>query len=351
MKRERLLIAVGATGGHIYPALALAEELRGKCSLFFIGSDRGLAESIITRAGFHFEKVWSRPWAGRTIFEKAASAVSFIFGVFSCQRRISEIKPFAVLGTGSFATVPVLLTCCLLSVPFYILEADVKPGMTTRFFSRSAKKIFLSFEETEKYLPGISVSLYTGSPVRRTIGNVPKSEALKKFGLSGDSKIILVFGGSQGSSTIEKAFFEMCRKFGIPLNAKVIASAGKFSEGLYAQCGEDVIVRDYIEDMASAYACADIVVSRAGAVTVAEIVAAGKPAILVPLAIARGHQADNARQLEMLGTGVVIRENELTAESLHENIKKILNSEGTSVLYPRKKDSVKIIAEEMLNES
>ncbi|MBN1151229.1 UDP-N-acetylglucosamine--N-acetylmuramyl-(pentapeptide) pyrophosphoryl-undecaprenol N-acetylglucosamine transferase [candidate division WOR-3 bacterium] len=348
MRRSKLIIAVGATGGHIYPALACAEELKIRCELVFLGSERGLGEKLLKSSGFRFEKIKSNPWAGKTLVEKLRALFSFISGTIMSLKIMSREKPFAVFATGSFTTVPVLAACVLSALPFFIFEPDVEPGMTTKYFGVKAKKIFLSYEDTREHLPKTHRTLFTGTPVRARIGKVPFEEAREKFGFSKNDKVILVFGGSQGSAKIEKTFFEMCEKYGVPENAKIIASSGKFSQGLFEKCGQRILCMNYIEDMPSAYACADTVVARAGAMTVAELITAKKFSVLIPLPIARGHQEENARQLEKLGWAIVLKENELDAPVLYEAVKTALAKNlDKKENYHRMKNSARLIAREI----
>ncbi len=355
MKKLRLLIAVGTTGGHVYPALSVAQEAKERADVIFSGIGKGMSEKIVNNAGYAYVKILSLPWAGKRLSEKISSALVLFWGIYSCVRKILGIKPNAVFGTGSFATVPVILSCIILSVPIYIFEADIKPGMTTRLFCRFSKKVFLAFSDTVKYLPGSVRAVHTGTPVRKEIGKVKRKEALKKFNLLPDRKVVLVFGGSQGSQILEKTFYEMYRKFGIPKKAQLLASSGKFSIGLFEKCGEKPIVLDYISDMASAYACADVVLSRSGAMTVAELSASGTPSVLVPLKLARGHQIDNARHLEKKGTAIIITEERLNAETLYNSIEKAFEKKY-SVSKPRENltlrrcNPARLIIEEILDE-
>ncbi|MBN1620293.1 UDP-N-acetylglucosamine--N-acetylmuramyl-(pentapeptide) pyrophosphoryl-undecaprenol N-acetylglucosamine transferase [candidate division WOR-3 bacterium] len=355
MKKARLLIAVGTTGGHLYPALSVAKEAKEKAEIYFSGIGKGMSEKIVNEEGYAYLEIASLPWAGKKLSEKIGSLLVLFRGVYFCARKIQGIKPNAVFGTGSFATVPVMLSCIILSVPIYIFEADTKPGMTTRLFCRFSKKVFLAFSETSKYLPATVRTVHTGTPVRKEIGKVKRKEALEKFNLSPDRKVILVFGGSQGSQTLEKTFYDMYKNFGIPGEAQLLASSGKFSIGLFEKCGEKPIVFRYIDDMASAYACADVVLSRSGAMTVAELSASGTPSVLVPLKLARGHQIDNALQLEKKGIAVIIDEERLNAKTLYDSIEKAFEK-NYSELKPRENishircDPARLISEEIINE-
>jgi len=321
----RVLMAAGGTGGHIFPALAVAEEIaRRKTSsaqFQFLGTARGLESRLIERAGFPYRAIRAAGLKGirgwRRLTNAAVLPRTFLesFGV------LRVFRPDAVVGMGGYVAGPVLLEAALLHVPTVLIEPNASPGFTNRILSGIVTRAALGFEETAKYF-GAKARL-TGLPVRRAFFEIPPREHRAPF-------TILVFGGSQGSAALNRCLIES-----LPLMAgrawRIIHQTGErelsFVSDAYRGAGIAGEVRAFIDDMPSMFASADLIVCRAGASTIGELMAAGRAAVLVPFPGATDqHQLENARALERAGAARVIGQAELSPARLMAEIGELLAS-------------------------
>jgi UDP-N-acetylglucosamine--N-acetylmuramyl-(pentapeptide) pyrophosphoryl-undecaprenol N-acetylglucosamine transferase len=335
----RAIFTCGGTGGHIYPALAVAAELMRrdkKTEILFIGSDNGMEKGIITGRGFKFRAVCARPYVRRAIFRNLVNLVFNIKAVFDAKRLIKEFKPAFVYGTGGFVSFPVIFAANLQKVRTGIHEPNMYPGLANRWLAGWVNVITAGFAETLRFFPQEKTKV-TGNPVRESIGRIKRPAGTKKFGLSSRARNILVMPGSRAARKINAVVMEA-----LPELEKEVKNCA-----LLWMCGAaeyDIISREiksfkrikirlfkFIEDAPSAYAACDCAILRAGASTLSEIAAAGMPSLLVPYPHATdNHQEKNARVLEAQKLATVIRDAELTANWLVEAVKKLLSKKENS---------------------
>lgn len=329
----KILIAVGASGGHIYPAVAVAEVLQQYNQVYYTGGIRGLERKILSSMENQLFAVRILPWAGADILNrlKALWLLSW-----STIRSINFIKSKSIkvlLSSGSYSSSAAILAAVICRLPLVMLEIDCQPSITTRKFGRFAKCIALAHPDAIDQLPPHWKVKYTGIPFRKNLidsrNSLTKTKARKELGLDQNSQIILIVAGSQGSQKIEKTVHQMISNYSLPHKRIFIASAGKFSSGDYYQLSrsytDQFITKDYIENISLYYAACDLVISRAGAMTIGELNLWKKPAILIPIKQARGHQLNNAMSLIKTGTAYLLEESELNACGLHEAVEKMLN--------------------------
>lgn len=307
----RVVIAGGGTGGHLYPGIGLAQEFRRQeegAEILFVGRAGGMDERLLNREGLRFqglrvEGVVGKRGRGKTLLMLPGA-------LWGALRILTRFKPGCVIGMGGYASGPLLVAATLVGIRRVILEPNVIPGVTNRILAPFVDYVVVAFEETEKYMRS-SHLLVLGNPVRR--------EILEGGGYC-DTRTLLVFGGSQGAHSINRAMveaLEYLREKKIFIIHQTGEKDFEWVQEVYLKRGYPARVEPYIYDMAPALRQADLVVSRAGATTVAELTACGRPALLIPFPHAsHNHQEANAALLERTGAAVVLRDEGLTGRLL-----------------------------------
>jgi UDP-N-acetylglucosamine--N-acetylmuramyl-(pentapeptide) pyrophosphoryl-undecaprenol N-acetylglucosamine transferase len=320
----RLLLAGGGTGGHVFPALAVAAAARRRgAEVSFVGSTHGMEARLVPERGIEFHALPARPVLGRGPLGKASAALTLVASTWRARRLAVRLRPDAVLGTGGYVSAAPVLGARMAGKPVVLLEPNAEPGGANRALSRLASGACIAFRDTADQLA--CVSWLTGVPVRDELfaiaDGLPESAETH----------VLVLGGSQGAQQLNLAVPAAVAALRPPLAALRIVH----------QCGERhveatraawsavttparVEVVPFLADVPAAMAAAHLVVSRAGAITLAELCAAGRPSLLVPLAIAAGHQEGNAAALERAGAARVLRSGEVTTERLTAELAALL---------------------------
>lgn len=313
---ESIVLTTGGTGGHVFPALAVAKEISSRyphCEILFLGG-KGPEREMVERAGIKFKGLPAKGIVGGGL-KKLLSSFWIAGGLFMSVLQLLRFKPDVVIGFGGYAGFCPVLAAKMLGIPCAIHEQNSVPGVTNRILGRFVKKVFASFDDEAGAFPKDKVVL-TGNPVRK--------EIVDSYTECNNSEV-LIFGGSQGASAINAAMIEALpklKKTGI----KLLHQTGKNDlnkvRKAYSDAGYDEdCVRPFILDMAEAYKNAALVVCRSGASTIFEIAAAGKPAIFIPFPHAtHDHQTSNARRLVNIGAAEIITQNELSGEKLAQTI-------------------------------
>ncbi|GAQ25499.1 undecaprenyldiphospho-muramoylpentapeptide beta-N-acetylglucosaminyltransferase [Tepidanaerobacter syntrophicus] len=336
-KNKKFIFAGGGTGGHIYPAIAIASGLKRKypdSDILFIGTGKQLEKDIVEEAGFPLKIIHAKGFERKLSIDTLRSLHQLILGAADSIKILKEEKPDLVIGTGGYTAGPVVFFASLMGIPCAIHEQNVIPGVTNKILSQFAKKIFISFPESANYFPKNKVIL-AGNPVRPEITKGTRREALEKFGLSPNMPTVLSFGGSQGAMSLNNAIYYVIKTLIKSKEFQLIHVTGKNNYSKIMQSLMDdkidlgsashIVIKPYINDMENAYAAADLIISRAGALTIAELSACGKPAILIPLpSAANRHQDFNAALMEKNGAAIVIYEKDLTGEKLYKSICNII---------------------------
>ncbi len=315
----RIVIAGGGTGGHVIPALAIAQQLKKQFSaeVLFIGTARGIETRLVPQAGFPLELIQVGALKNVSLMTRAKTMFDLPRAIAASSRMLSEFDPEVVIGVGGYASGPAMVAAIRRRLPTLAFEPNVVPGFANRMIARWVSAAAVHFEETCQYFPHCRV---TGVPVRAAFFSIaPKS---------GGVPTLLVFGGSQGARAINQAMTTPESLRGLLANIPgihVIHQTGQrdYDQVLaaYRQSGILSEVHKFIDDMPASFARADLLVCRSGASTVGEITAAGKPAIFVPFpAAADDHQNVNARALERAGAAVVVEESNLDAAYLVDTI-------------------------------
>lgn len=323
----RVLIAAGGTGGHIYPAIAVADEVmrRDKRSLVrFVGTARGLETRLVPQAGYELSLIESAGLKNVGWRNRARGLYLLPRSFRAARRVIRECSPNIVVGAGGYVTGSVLLTASFLRRPTLVMESNALPGWTNRRLARFVDRAAVSFEASLPFFRGKGV--VTGNPVRREFFEIPRKMR------DGACFSILVFGGSQGARAINEAVIAAL-KF-LEQQKSVLRITHQTGEADYenvrrgytqANWVDEVEVRSYLDDMVSEYSKADLIVCRAGATTSAELIAAGKAAMMIPFPFAADdHQRRNAEALEAAGAARMILQRDLTGERLAREITKLI---------------------------
>lgn len=326
----RIVLTGGGTGGHIYPALTIADEVRRQApavEFLYVGTAGGLEADLVPRAGLPFAAIAAGGLVRTSPVQMLRGALRMAAGVWQAIGILRRFRPRAVLATGGYVSGPVLLAARLLGVPYLLWEGNAFPGSTVRLFSRWAAATFIPYPESRRYFPPRARLLCVGNPVRREVLAADRDQARAALGYGPADQVVLVAGGSQGARGIHQALAQAApRLLARPAVRLLVATGPRQYEAvvdLWRQQGIDplahpaVRLERYIYDMPQALAAADVGVFRAGATTCAEVAARGLPAVLVPFPYAtHNHQEYNARALERRGGAVVILERDLTGPAL-----------------------------------
>ncbi len=332
--KKRIIITGGGTGGHIFPGIAIARELSKypEVSVLYVGKEDGPESKWVPDSGFAFEGIRAAS------FPRGISARLFTFwfefarSLARAGRILEKFGPDAVFSTGGYVSVPVSLAASLRGIPVGLFEPNVVPGLAARFSALFSKGVFVGFEETLKRFSKRRTQ-WTGIPVREEIVTAQKAKARESFGLNPSTPTLLMLGGSQGAHSLNQHMTDVLQFLGEgeqPVQAILMTGWTDYRKTVdrLEKCAIKVVLRPFISNIHEAYASADLVVARAGAMTCAEILSRGLPAVFIPYPHASGHQEMNARALEKAGSAVVITERELSEENLTRTLISLLSDEG-----------------------
>lgn len=352
--KYRFLFAGGGTGGHLFPAVAVAEQIREikpESDILFIGSKSKIEGRVVPKLGFKFKPIWIKGFSRKINLENILFPLKLIVSVIQSLIINISYKPKVAIGSGGYVAGPAIWAASVMGAKIILLEQNSYPGVTTRLLERFADEVHISFESSKKYLRREKVLRLTGNPVRKTLGRMNKAEALKKFGLSAEKKTLLVLGGSLGARTINEAISENLKMFE-EKNIQVIWQTGKnYFEKYRGIISGNIKAYDFIDDMNSAYSACDLLLARAGATTIAELLNLGIPSVLVPSPnVAGNHQFHNAKYLSDNNAAVMIEDKNLKSELISCVSEILASDEKLSLLKNNamklaKPDAAKIIAQ------
>jgi UDP-N-acetylglucosamine--N-acetylmuramyl-(pentapeptide) pyrophosphoryl-undecaprenol N-acetylglucosamine transferase len=340
----RVAIVGGGTAGHVYPGLALARTLRERGNeVTFLGTATGLEARLVSAAGFPFRVIRARPFVRQRSLAAIRAPFVAMAAVRECRPLVREAN--VVVGMGGYVSVPGALAARREGLPLVLHEQNAIPGLANRALSRMARTVALTFADAGRFFPLKAQLELTGNPVREEVLRVPADreamakEGREEFELDESRRTVVIFGGSLGALHIDRAAVGACRVLRhrsdlqillitgpahLPAVERALASSPTAGRGARSQ----IVIRHrgYVERMELAFACADLVVGRAGATTIAELTVCGLPSVLVPYPYAtRDHQAANARAVQRAGGASVLLDDQLTAESLAERISSLID--------------------------
>jgi UDP-N-acetylglucosamine--N-acetylmuramyl-(pentapeptide) pyrophosphoryl-undecaprenol N-acetylglucosamine transferase len=321
----KVIIAGGGTGGHLFPGIAIAEEILRRdqaSSILFIGTQRGLEKRVLGNMGFNLHTLDVEGIKGRGIAKALGAILKIPRSLVESYRLIRSFCPDIVIGVGGYASGPAVMTARLMGIKTAIAEQNALPGITNRILGRIVDRIFLTFPETRKWFPE-KKTIASGNPVRAAF-----LAGIREAGKSTGKFTLLIFGGSQGAHSINLAVLDSLTYLTkIKDQLKVIHQTGSADLDSillnYQSRGIDAEVLPFIMDMAQAFRSADLLICRAGATSIAEITASGKASVLIPFPHAvNDHQTKNAEALVKAGAAVLIREKDISGKTLAETIEK-----------------------------
>lgn len=332
---KRWVIAGGGTGGHVTPALALGEALRRDGDdILFVGSARGLESKLVPEAGFDLEVLPSEQVMGRNLFGRIRGAFSILRSAWMARRLLKTFRADAVISVGGYAAMPAALAARLTGRPLFLVEPNALPGRANRLTARFARTVFVAFESARGSLPGKTESLCVGVPLRRALYRAFAGQAEKAVPTT--PLRIFVFGGSQGARQLNENVPEALsrlRKKSVEVYHQTGETDRALVEARYAEFGLPAEVVAFEYDMPKRYDWADLVICRAGALTVAELSLAGMPALLVPYPFAADdHQAANASALEEAGAARCLDARPLDVHALAQSVAELVTTPGRLVL-------------------
>ncbi len=362
---RRILFAGGGTGGHFFPAVAIADRLVQLAGddfmpeIAFVGTKRGIEFRLRDSLGYPLHLINIRGLARRLTLTNLILPLLIVGALVKSYMLLKRFNPDLIVGTGGYVCWPILKVANFRKIPSVLQEQNSFPGITTRQMSVRATKIYLGFEKAAEFLPKAARVMVTGNPVRQRVLNGNREAALQGFKLDSDKKTILILGGSQGARNVNNAILAGLNKQALPTNVQILWQTGKrdYTE-VTAAAGDKVThgsLFPFSERMDLVYAASDLAIARAGALTIAELVACGVPSILIPLPSAAGdHQRKNAREMAARGVSVIIEEDDLQSDDPLERALRILRTDeyeqmhqATMTLKRDRKTAVDIIAHDI----
>ena len=332
----KILFAGGGTAGHINPALAIAGYVRERqpnAEILYIGAKGGMEERLVPAAGFDFKSItvqgFKRKLTPKAVKDNIITVKKAVSASRESKKIIEEFQPDICVGTGGYVSGPVLRTAAKLGVPIIIHEQNAFPGVTNKMLAKRAARIMLAMPAAKEHFKGKCSFVDTGNPVRGEILTEQKSEARKKLGLDG-RPVILSFGGSLGARKINESLADIIARSAKDGKYQHIHAYGQYGKwfpdmlrekGVELEKADNLDIREFINDMPVCLAAADLVVARAGAITLSEIQVQGKPSVLIPSPnVAENHQYHNAMSLVNKNAAVMIEEKDLTPEKITKEI-------------------------------
>lgn len=332
----RVIFAGGGTGGHINPAISIADYAKSQdkdFSALFIGTQKGLESRLVPKAGYDIKYIDIAGFDRKHLLKNIDVVKKLIKSRRDCKKIIRDFKPDCVVCTGGYVSGPVIMAAAKEGIPSLIHEQNVYPGLTVKGSEKYVQYMAVSFDETVNLMNDKDKCVVTGNPIRSEILSADRTAARKKLGI--DKPFVLVFGGSLGAQKINETMLGVIPKLKERGDIKLLFGTGdrNFNEvhsAVRAMGIDDndntIEITPYIDNMAEVMAAADVVIARSGAITVSELAALGKPAILIPSPnVVRNHQEQNAREFERNGAAVVMTEEMLNETALYEEIISLVN--------------------------
>jgi UDP-N-acetylglucosamine--N-acetylmuramyl-(pentapeptide) pyrophosphoryl-undecaprenol N-acetylglucosamine transferase len=332
MKPWRIIISGGGTGGHIYPAIAIAQEIQKRqeqAEILFVGASDRMEMQMVPKAGFKIIGLWISGIQRKLSLSNLLFPIKLLSSLVKARKIIRKHQPDIVIGTGGFASAPLLKMANMMNLPSLIQEQNSFAGITNKWVAKQADAICVAYDQMERYFPKDKIT-WTGNPVRQDLidNRLSQSDALSKFDLENSQQTILVIGGSLGAMMINKTIakhLDLIKS----LDCNLIWQCGAYYYEEYKSYNSKTEkVLKYIEDMQAAYASADIIISRAGAGSVSELSLVGKPVIFIPSPnVAENHQYKNAKSVSDKNAGICIEEKDIK-EQFESTLKDLLKNKN-----------------------
>ena len=325
----------GGTGGHVYPAMAVADALSEDAKVYYVGNKRNMELELATKKGYKFLHVGVSGMPRKLNPKFFYWGIRLVRAVLYSIRYIKKYKPNAVFATGGYVSAPMIFACIITKTPYMMHDCDAMPGLVTRKLCKRAKYVSLAFERAKKFIPNRH-TIITGNPIRPEFETMNKEEARANLGLK-NKLTMTVMGGSQGAKSINNTVVEVIKEFAQDKNLQIIFQTGKKNyeeiveklKLIYPAWEQDgnLILQPYFSDMISVLKASDIVISRAGSLSLSEICASGVAPILIPFPhAAANHQRINAKYFVEMGACIYLEDKELEPNKLRETINLLLDN-------------------------
>ncbi len=357
-RKYRFLFAGGGTGGHLFPAVAVAEKIKSKLpnsDILFIGTKSKIEGRIVPQLGYKFKSIWIKGFSRKLSFENLLFPVKVMVSIIQSIFINLKFKPEVAIGSGGYVSGPAIYGSSLVGAKIILIEQNSFPGVTTKLLSKYADEIHVSFDDSKKYFSNQKKVYATGNPVRQNLGSIKKEDALRNFNISSAKKTLLIIGGSLGAGSINKAIAKIVHELE-EKEIHVIWQTGKNYFEMYKNlASKNILVMPFITNMDEAYSACDLLVARAGATTIAEVLALGIPAILIPSPnVAENHQYFNARSLADRNAAILIEDEKAGLKLLEEILTVIHNGEklrelSSNAVALGKPNAAEVIAEHAIN--
>lgn len=364
-KKIKVILTGGGTGGHIYPAIAIGRELLKNDSvsqIYYVGNPKNLEKNLISKEQFEFLSINVSGMPKNKNFTFIKWLFELAIAIIKCIKYFLNIKPNCILGTGGYVSGPALIAAKILNIPYMLHDSDAIPGIVSRKMAKWAKIVNTSFPEAAKFLNSKNIQL-NGNPLRNEFNNLDKQKSLSELNLNPNKKTILVMGGSQGAKSINKAISNSAEELINTLNIQIIHQTGLKNYEEYMteissnlRNNPDYLVKAYIDNMGLYLAAADLVIARAGSLSLSEFNLCKIPSILIPYPYAaNNHQYHNAKSLEKQNAAICLADNLCDSDNLIEIISNLLNDKNKlqemKIANEKlaKPNSTKILADLLIN--
>lgn len=333
----RVIMTGGGTGGHIYPAVAIADEIKRRdenAEILFVGAEIGMEGDLVPKCGYDIELMPVDGFNRKKLLKNFAVLKKLHVSNKMAKGIIRDFKPDVVIGTGGYASAPVVKTAQKMGVPTYIHEQNAFPGVSNKLQEKGARRVFLGFEAASKYFKHPEKHVACGNPVRNDFIEADRDKARASLGIKPDDFVLLAFGGSQGAGRVNKAMIKVIEAFNGVKDIKIFLGAGGYyydailkefrDSGI--ELHDNISIMEYIDDMPKYLAASDLMIGRSGALSVAEVTVCGVPAIFIPSPNVTGnHQFFNAKAVADNGGAIIIEEKELDNDELISKIHQLKN--------------------------
>lgn len=329
----KVVLSGGGTGGHIYPSIAIAEEIEKRhpdAEILFVGTEHGMEKKIVPANGYSIDYITVSGFDRRHLAKNVKVLNDLRKGLGESRKILKSFRPDLVIGTGGYVCGPVVRSACRMGIPTYIHEQNAFPGLTNKLLSKKVDRVFLAFEDARKHFNLKKEPVITGNPVRRAFSEASREESRKKLGIAQDDFVVLGFGGSLGARRVNEVMLEVAEHFASRQNVQIFFTTGRsyyqeIMEGKHPESNH-ITYLEYIDDMPLYLAACDVAVTRSGALTVSEITAAGKASVMIPSPnVTDNHQFYNAKVVSDRGGAVLIEEKNLAEGQVAHIIEKLVS--------------------------
>lgn len=336
----KYLISGGGTGGHIYPALAIASQIKMKdksANILYVGTKYGLESELVPKAGIEFKTIRVKGMPRKLNKEMIISVKELLLGINDAKKILNEFKPDVVIGTGGYVCGPIVYMAKKKKIPALIHEQNAFPGITNKILSRYVDKVLVTFEESKKYFKYEDRVILTGNPIRKELLEIDKDLAYKNLNIEKNIHLVLSFGGSGGQKSLNDSIYEVIKNRNKSDDLQIIHVTGKRHYDTFMNrlkndninLNKNIRILPYLYDMPEAINIASLIITSAGAITLSEVAAVGVPSILIPKSYtAENHQEYNAKAFKDSGASIVILESELDGKVLNKNISDIISDKA-----------------------